>query len=168
MERKEFENIAHRIRPRLISLARVILASEPDAEDVTQDTLLKLWTMRDSLHLYRSVEALAMTITRNFSLDRLRHNSVIGMSPLSDALTTAGDGLLPDEQLMLDEAGRCVDRIMARLPENQRAVMRMRHVEGLDIDEIARIAGTSEGNVRTLLSRARKNVKQQFVKENED
>ena len=72
MDRKEFETLATRLRPRLIEMACRCLGNHDDADDVAQDTLLKLWSMKSRLDEYKSIDALAIVIGRHLCLDRLK------------------------------------------------------------------------------------------------
>ena len=73
-------------------------------------------------------------------------------------------GNAPDDVMISAEFAAEVDRVMSQLAPAQQAVMRMRHSEGLETEEIARIIGTTPANVRVLLCRARARVKSLFVK----
>lgn len=160
MDRKEFSAMAPALRERVIGMAGRICP--PDiADDVAQDTLLRLWTMREKLDAYSSIEALTMVIARNRAIDLMR-----------EAVTHTGlDGIerqelypAPDEAVTTSETAAEIDTIMSSLPSVQQAVLRMRHVEGMEIEEIARTIGSKPGAIRTALSRARQNVKELFLK----
>ena len=71
MEQTEFENIVADIRTKALGMARKYGLSADEAEDVAQDTILKLWGMRDELDRYRSVESLAMCIAAHLSVNTL-------------------------------------------------------------------------------------------------
>ena len=58
--------------------------------------------------------------------------------------------------------------MIARLPDLQQAVLRMKHVEGFEVEEIAQLTGTNPVAVRTNLSRARKKIREQFLKNNKE
>lgn len=161
MEQKSFENIAQQLRPKLTSKATSMLGDDSDALDVVQDVLLKLWTMRDRLDVYRSVEALAMVITHRLCLDRLkkcRCEPYRGEEP-PDAWKS------PHDELEQKENGETLDRMLAQLPGRQQAILKMKHIDGLENDEIARIAGMTESSVRVTLMRARNRIKELFLSE---
>ncbi len=167
MERKEFERMAPELRERIIAMVmRMSTSSDIHmAEDVAQDTLLKLWTMRDRLDDYSNPGSLAMVIARNRAVDMLRSSRDGVTLPLEDG-EMVGSGMEdPHERLIGREAGERLDAIMASLPSVQQAVMRMRHVEGMEISEIAAVTGSSPVAIRVALSRARNHVKQIFLKE---
>lgn len=165
MQQSSFEILARRLRPDIVARTLAITHDAGLADDVAQDTLLRLWQLRDRLEQYRSVEALARVIARNLALDALRQR---GATVSLDALTAdlaAGEAEAADEALLTEEATGEIDRIMQQLAPAQQAVLRMRHAEGMEMDEIARVIGSTPANVRVLLCRARARVKDLYFKE---
>ena len=151
------------VREKVYRLSLRMLRCNADAEDVAQEVMLKLWTMREQLDAYRSIEALAVQIGKNICINRLRarkHSSDEDFDALHDPAPT------PDRQLEAADSMETVARIIDRLPETQRMVIRLRDVEGYQPAEIAEIMGCEESAVRMNLSRARKKVKEEFFKIN--
>ena len=161
MEQKEFETLIRRIRPRLHHEALRLLCDSDEAEDATQDAVLKLWSMRQQLEAYRSVEALAVVMVRRLALSRHRAVSI----PLADWREAEASGdETPETTLISREEEAKLMRLIATLPDAQQMVLRMKHIDGLDTSEIARITGSSEEAVRQNLSRARRRIMQLFIK----
>ena len=161
MEQKEFETLIRRIRPRLHHEALRLLCDSDEAEDATQDAVLKLWSMRQQLEAYRSVEALAVVMVRRRALSRHRAVSI----PLADWREAEASGdETPETTLISREEEAKLMRLIATLPDAQQTVLRMKHIDGLDTSEIARITGSSEEAVRQNLSRARRRIMQLFIK----
>lgn len=133
------------------------------ADDIAQDTLLRLWQLRDRLDAYRSVDALARVISRNLALDALRSRGATVSLSAVDMDFPDEAHRLPDAEMISAELADEVDRVMARLAPAQQAVLRMRHTEGMEMDEIARVIGSTPANVRVLLCRARARVKSLFI-----
>ena len=157
MTQEEYIDEARRLRPRLLEVARRYLVDE-DAEDTVQDALLRLWQMLDQLHL--PLDALASVLVRNLCVDRLRRRQPL--APLDDRVSV--DGV---SQADTDER---IDRMMAvvaQLPPLQQTILRLRHMEGMDMAQIAALTGSSEVNLRKALSRARQSVRQQYLKQYE-
>lgn len=148
-----------KIRPRLVAQAAKMLGNEDDADDVAQDTLLRLWQLRDRLDAYRTVEGMAFVMTRNLAIDRLRKPSSARLDDVHEPV--ASDSA--DAPLLSADVQHQLDDVMSRLVDSQRAVLRMRHIEGMEMEEIAEVLGTNSNNVRVLLSRARARVKQIFL-----
>ena len=161
MEQKEFETLIRRIRPRLHSEALRHLLDSDEAEDVTQEAVLKLWAMRQELDKYRSVEALAIVMTKRIALTRKR-TSII---PLSDKqeIEIRETGTPETAIISREEEDRLL-KMMSTLPDAQQTVLRMKHLDGLETSEIAHIIGCSEEAVRQNLSRARRRIMQMFIK----
>ncbi len=159
MTTAEFEILAHSLRPRLVKEAGRITGDEADADDVAQDTLLKLWTLRDGLGEYRSVEALAVLIARRMAINVLRNSHSSRNVELDEA---SGSVPSAEEELIGRQTKEYVDSVLATLPDPQRTLIRLRHIEGYDNASIASLLGTSEGAVRTALSRARRSVARAF------
>lgn len=155
--RERFESEASRLRPMLHRVALSITGSEDDADDVAQETLLKLWFLRERLHLYASVDALARVIARNLSLNVVRNRRVVvaydsaQMPEVADAEYTEPD--LPDDLM----------QAISALPDTENAVLRMKHIEGMEVDEIARLIQSTPGAVRTALSRARQRIRKLYT-----
>ena len=152
MTQEEYKEEARRLRPRLLQTARRYL-NEGDAEDTVQDVLLRLWQMVDTLRM--PIDALATVLVRNFCVDRLRRQKP------SLALTASY------EQADETETDERIERVLAMidtLPTLQQTILRLRHIEGMGMKEIAELTGSSEVAIRKTLSRARQTLKQQYEK----
>lgn len=156
----DFEAMARRLRPAIVARSLSMTSDADLADDIAQDTLLRLWQLRDRLDTYRSVDALARVIARNLAVDALRSR---GATVSIDALSVdVPDSEGADAQLLDTEVRAEADTILASLAPAQQAVMRMRHTEGMEMDEIARALGTTPANVRVMLCRARARVRELF------
>lgn len=160
MERQEFEIEAKRIRPALLRMAERYMESADDAEDVIQEVLLKLWFLRERLDNYRSIDALAVVITKHLCLNSLRNRKMETVA-LEESMGMEG-GEIPDMKLIEEEGMREILQVIATLPDLQQSVLRMKHIEGFEVEEIAHLLGSTVVAVRTNLSRARKKVCEQF------
>jgi RNA polymerase sigma-70 factor (ECF subfamily) len=141
------------MRPMLLSVARDILGSDDEAEDVVQDAMLRLWQLRDEP--IRNPRGFARIVVRNLSLSKVRRKRVT--VDISQA-----DMASDDEAEARNEQ---TDRLMAlidTLPTMQQTVLRLRHMQDMAMADIASLIGTSEVAVRQSLSRARRNIVEQF------
>lgn len=164
MTRKEFETLAPSLRGRIVTMVRRLSAEADDdlANDVAQDTLLKLWTMRDRLESYHSVEALAMVVARNRTIDILR-NPLGAIVAIDETHDRSDSTLSAEERLIVMEEQNDIDEIISSLPPAQQTLLKMKHIEGLEVSEIAGITGSSPGAIRVSLSRTRHQIKELFM-----
>ncbi|MDR1330716.1 MAG: RNA polymerase sigma factor [Tannerella sp.] len=161
MEPEQFKERILPLRGQLLSYAKRLLDDPADAEDVVQDVYLKLWYMRAELGGYRNVPALSTQITKNLCLNRLRERQrEYGWPP--DEPETESRMPSPDTQLEEKDSVAHLMRMIDRLPGIQKAVLRMKHVDGFEVDEIASITGSAPEAVRVNLSRARKKIKELY------
>ena len=152
------------MRPALLRLAMRYTEDTDEAEDVIQDVLLKLWFLRDRLDRYRSIDALATVITKHLCLNwkRDRHPDFVA---LEEGMTIFVEDN-PEQELVREERMEELLALIGKLPDLQQAILRMKHVEGFEVEEIARLTGSNPVAVRTNLSRARKKVREQFLMKN--
>jgi len=150
------------LRQNLFHIAQKILVEEQEAEDAVQEVLLKLWRTRDSLDKYDSLAALSTTVIKNHCLDRLK---VIKRQDLLDesyTIRAATDN--PYLELEKKDTERLLMKIIENLPTLQQAIIRMKDIEECEVEEIAEITGTNVEAVRMNLSRARKKVREEYIK----
>src|SRR5438128_9908651 len=138
--------------PRLRRYARALVGERSSADDLVQDTLERAWA---KLHLYRrgtDLRAWLFTVMHNVHVNRVRATRV--NDPLEDEMPElAQRGTQPDALLVRD-----LDRAIARLPADQRAVLLLVTLEELSYEEVARTLGIPSGTVMSRLSRARAQV----------
>ncbi len=149
------------LKEKLQNFSLKLTQNETDAEDIAQETFLKLWDMRDKLDEYKSVEALAMQITKNLSLDKIKSRKPRGNE--QETINIASELKTPVEQMEESDAVKCIRNLVEQLPYLQKTIMRMKDIEGYELAEIADITGTQPEAVRTNLSRARKKIREQFL-----
>lgn len=152
------------LKDRIFRLALRITLNRPEAEDLTQDTLVRVWTRRDELTDVASIEAYCLTVCRHLALDRIALSDNRNAS-IDDAAAEAPDTApTPDEQLERDERLERVHQIVSRLPERMRTCLQLRDIEGKTYAEAAAIMDISEDLFRVTLHRARRSVKEQYEK----
>ena len=152
MTQEEYKEETRRLRPRLLQTARRYI-SEDDAEDTVPDVLLRLWPMVDTLRM--PIDGLATVLVRNFCIDRLR---------LQRPLQVLTKECEQADETETDERIERVLTMIDTLPTMQQTILRLRHVEGMEMKEIAELTGSTEVAIRKTLSRARQTLKQQYQK----
>lgn len=150
------------LKDRLFRLALRIMANRQDAEDVVQETMLRLWRQRERWEQIESLESYAMTSCRNIALDSLsktdnRLPSIEDEQPREQAQD-------PYHQMFQREQLQRVRDLMADLPEKQRTCMHLRDFEGLSYREISDVLQITEEQVKINIFRARQAIKAAFDK----
>tara|TARA_R110002124_G_scaffold269198_1_gene437011 strand:- start:490 stop:999 length:510 start_codon:yes stop_codon:yes gene_type:complete len=160
MNQKDFVQLIHPFRDKLFRLAKRLLISTEEAEDATQEVLVKLWNKNSVLNDYKSTEALAMTITKNYCLDQLKSKRA---SNLQITHTNYKDPQRSiDEKAEDNDNLQWVEKIINQLPEQQRLLIQLRDIEQYDYTEIAQIVEMTESAIRTTLSRTRKTIREKM------
>lgn len=161
MDQSEFTKTVTPFRGKLYRVALRLLVSTDEAEDAVQEVMLRLWSRRETLSSYNSVEALAMTMTKNFCLDQLKSKRAGNLRIVHSNYTDADPGLqrrIEDRDTM-----RLVEKAMEELPQQQKLIVQLRDIEQCEYDEIAQIMDMNETAVRVALSRARKTLRETII-----
>ena len=140
-----------------------LMGNAQDAEDMVQEAYLKLWKRRDELPTdIANQEAYCVTLVKHVCHDALRlaHLEEDGRPP--EELPIIGNTNVAHEVELKDEASQ-VMTLIGQLPDQQRQIMQMRDVEDLPYEEIEKATGLTSVNIRVLLSRARKKIREQFL-----
>ena len=159
MKTMDFRTDVLPLKDKIFRLALRITLDRQEAEDITQETLIKVWEKRDEWHQIQNMEAYCFTIARRLAIDatRNKHAKNLSLSETDDTLHAIG--LLPDDDLDLRQRIATVRNLINDLPEVQRTIIQLRDIEGLRYDEIAQITGVTETQVKVYLHRARKKIK---------
>lgn len=152
------------VQGRLFRLAQMFLRNREEAEDAIQDVLLRLWTNRQQLESYQSVEALAVQMTKNLCLDRLKSHDKQKTSRDADLVAMQAADVSPYRQVEASDSAGLMHRLINDLPEQQRLVLHLRDVEECTLEEIEEVTGLSNANIRTILSRARQKLRENYLK----
>ena len=162
MNQNEFVLLINPFKDKLFRLAKRLLVSTEEAEDATQEILVKLWTKNENLDSYNSVEAVAMTMTKNYCLDQLKSKRAGNLKIVHDNFTDRQPSL--DQKVEDNDSLNWVEKIIGQLPEQQRLIIQLRDIEQCEFSEIAKIAEMNETAVRVALSRARKTIREYMLK----
>lgn len=148
----------------LYRLALRITLSHEEAQDIVQDTLIKVWNKRDDWQSLDNIEAYSMTICRNLALDALKKKGNNNESLEQEQIDTPDRTSNPHELMIQKDRIEMVRRLVNQLPEKQRSCMQLRDFEGKAYKDIAQILGITEEQVKVNIFRARQTIKQQFSK----
>ena len=161
MKQTEFLNIVLPFKDKLFRMAKRLLVSTEEAEDATQEILIKLWDKKNKMETYNNVEAFAMTMTKNFCLDRLKSKQASNLKLVHSNYTDSSTSL--QSELEAKDSISWVERIMAELPEQQKMVLQLRDVEQYEYEEIEKLLDMKPTAIRVALSRARKTVREKLI-----
>ncbi|HMQ91942.1 MAG TPA: RNA polymerase sigma factor [Amaricoccus sp.] len=140
--------------PRIHALARRMLGDAAEAEDVTQETMLRLWRIAPD---WQPGEAAVTTwlyrVASNLCIDRLRRRRERTMAVLPDRADPAP---APVERIAARDRAAALEAALADLPDRQRLAVVLRHLDERPNPEIAEILGTSVEAVESLVARGRR------------
>ena len=150
------------LKDKLFRLALRITLNRAEAEDVVQDTMLRVWNKREEWSKFDSIEAFCLTVARNLAIDR-REKMDSNTVELTPEMEQASDASGPYNQLAHGEKIKLIHRLISELPEKQRSVLQLRDIEGKNYKEIAMVMQLTEDQVKVTLFRARQKVKERFL-----
>jgi RNA polymerase sigma-70 factor, ECF subfamily len=161
MEKTEFITLIMPFKDKLYRLAKRILVSKDEAEDAVQEVFLKLWKGKQNIENYKNPEAFAITMTKNYCLDRLKSKQASNLKIIHNNFQTSEN---IEKKIEANDGVEIVFKIMETLPEQQRIVLQLRDVEEFEFSEIAQMLDSNETAIRVALSRARKTVRDAMIK----
>ena len=164
MKTISFQNDILPLKNELFRLALRITLNHAEAEDIVQDTMLKVWNRRNDWAQIESIEAFCLTICRNLALDRIKRmdnqtEALEGHQEAADHSYASN----PEEQTVQRDRVQLVRRLIDQLPEKQRTCMQLRDIEGKSYRDIAEVMGITEQQVKVNIFRARQAVKQELL-----
>ena len=166
-ETEAFERFVEHFRSKVFHYSWLICGSPQDAEEVAQETLLKVFASIEQLREPERVRAWVFRIARNVCLMQRRRSVFAPAHELSiDELppgTEIADSLQPaDDGLLRSELRAVIDRVILELPQSYRAVVLLRDLEELSTEETAQILDVSTDVVKTRLHRGRAAMRQKL------
>ncbi|MDR0974021.1 MAG: sigma-70 family RNA polymerase sigma factor [Prevotellaceae bacterium] len=161
MELMQFKIHVLPLRKKLADYAFRLMQNSEDAEDVVQETMLRLWDRRSELDDCRNIEAFAVTMAHNLCMDgwrRKRPTTTIDLLNGSDNRQAT-----PEQELQTKDEMTLIRHIIDSLPPLQQVILRMKDVEGYETEYIAEITGCRPEAIRMNLARARKRVRECYL-----
>ncbi|MEE4116074.1 MAG: RNA polymerase sigma factor [Marinilabiliaceae bacterium] len=165
MNSKEFNDKVVSLSPKIFPMVARILDNREDARDAVQEVMMKLWEKRKQLGKQENLNGYVFLTARNYCIDRQRTNKrkING----SGKNTQAGliDNIKVKEDVSLEnrESYSLIINLINNLPDNQKEVILLRDVDGLEFDEIITLTGYKIENIRVWLSRARKRISRELT-----
>ena len=150
------------LKDKLFRLALRITFDRAEAEDVVQDTMIRVWNKREEWTQFGSIEAYCLTVAKNLAIDRSQKKEAQNVE-LTPEMEEESEISGPYDQLVNNERMSIIHRLINELPEKQRLIMQLRDIEGESYKEIAKILDLTEEQVKVNLFRARQKVKQRYL-----
>ncbi|WP_456379024.1 RNA polymerase sigma factor [Lutibacter sp.] len=163
MTQSEFLETVMPFKDKVFRVAKRLLVSTEEAEDATQELYFKLWKNRAKLKNYKSIEAFAMTMTKNYCFDRLKSKQASNLKLVHSNYKENGTSL--DRRLELNDSVSLVHKLINNLPEQQKLIIQLRDIEEYEFHEIAELLNLKPTAIRVTLSRARKTIREQLLKQ---
>lgn len=165
MKQISFQTDILPLKNELYRMALRITMNAAEAEDVVQETMMKVWNRRDQWEQIESIEAFCLTICRNLSLDKVRRmdNQTQSLDAAYDP-KDLGVSSNPEEQAIQSDRIRLVRQMISQLPEKRRSCMQLRDMEGKSYKDIATILDITEEQVKVNIFRARQTIREKFKK----
>lgn len=161
MEIENFKIIVLPLREKLFTVARRFLPDASEAEDAVQEAMIRLWQSKETLLSHPNAGGYSMQTLKNICLDKIKQNRQ--HSSLED-IQLASSNDTPYQHLEKENSIEIIRYIINQLPDLQRLIITMRDIEEYELSEIADITGSNIAAVKVNLSRARKKIRDSFIK----
>lgn len=161
MQASDFKQLFIPCHRKLFSVAYRLMSNAQAAEDMVQETFLKLWMQRDKMEKVDNPEAYSITVLRRIFYDKMRAGHLQEVDKDVGSLQVSSSQNISKQLEEADEYQR-VRQLINHLPEPQARIMLMRDIEDRSFDEISTETGLTEVNIRSILSRARKKIREQI------
>lgn len=156
MTHEQFTQIYLPLSGKMYALAYNLLRNREEARDCVQDVYAELWNKRDTIEPDRPPLPLVLTMVRNNSLDRLKSRCTLADDEIIETLLDHSTV----NQINAASDLNAVMQLIDQLPPDQQEVLRLRTIDGLEIEQIQELTHFSRENIYTLLSRARKTLRE--------
>lgn len=152
-----FRSLVDRHLSGVLAVARRMLRDEAEAEDVAQETMLRLWRSAEGLDVGTlGLRPWLRRVVSNLCVDRMRSGKRL---VVVEELPERAQSATQQSDLEAQDASQRVDAALKSLPDRQRTALTLFHYEGLSQIEIGQIMGISDEAVESLLARARRSLK---------
>lgn len=149
---------------KLFRIAKRLLVSVDEAKDAVQEINIKWWQMPpEKIHALQNVDSYAVTMIKNYCLDRLKSREAQNL-PVDESMLTIADEQGLAHRIEQRDGLDWVSKLINSLPERERLIIQLREIENYEFSAIAQIVDLPETTVRVYLSRARKKLRSQYLK----
>ena len=161
MDSEHFKRIFLPYYKKLYRVAYRLLENQADAEDMVQETYVKLWQKRLELESLINPESFAVTLLKNGCLDFLKKvkPGLVSLHAFPVAGQESASGQMENREQL-----RYIQVIMEQLPARQKQVVELKIWDNLSDEEIEQRTGLKKKNIKVIVSRARKTIKERYLK----
>ena len=159
MEASEFKRLFLPCSNKLYLVAWRLTHNRQEAEDLVQETMLKLWTQRNKLHELNNSEAFSVRTLHNIFIDQNRKKHLAETDSPPEEMTLKANECDASEMMQQKETGVILTRLFAKLSKQQRDIITLKDIDDFSYEEIAQQTELSMINIRVHLSRARKQIR---------
>lgn len=161
MKQKEFNKTVLPLSSKIYSYSYRILEDSDEAKDAVQDIMLKLWLMGDELKRYNNLTGFVIRMCRNYCIDLIRKRYKYIKDKNEELILFAQS---TDKDILEEkDTFSIVKSIIKKLPSTQQEVIILKDLEGYKTEEIAEITGLGVNNIRVIMSRSRKFIREELV-----
>ena len=155
-----FEELVGRYKARLVNLLFRMLNDQSEAEDLVQETFLRVWTHRQDYDFSYCLSTWIYTIALNLAKNELRRYRKFKFINLLDMAAKGVE--LPDPKMGPSALGHMLQQAILSLPAKYKTAFLLRDVEQMSYEEVAQILGVPLGTVKSRVNRARAELKEQL------
>ncbi len=143
-----------RLTPRVLGYAARVLGDRAEAEDVTQEAMLRLWKIAPEWQQGQAkISTWLYRVTANLCTDRLRKRRTVDLDAVAEPLD---EGASAEQRLQAATRNAALEAALQTLPERQRQAVVLRHLEGLKNPEIAEVLNVTVEAVESLTARGKR------------
>ena len=161
-----FSELMQTHEKRMYAVAFRLCGNHEDAQDCLQDAMIRVYKAISSFKGQSSFATWLYRITTNTCLDELRRRKTRQSTSLDGLLDTGwsptDDLDTPERHALMSEKRREIERAIAQLPEDMRAAVVLRDIQGFSYDEIAHMLGANVGTVKSRISRGRERLREKL------
>ena len=155
MTHQEYEHIVPRLRPRLKDIGRQFFGDEEMAEDIAQETLMRLWLLRDRIDPQTDIKPLVVRMAKNLCVSEWRKQKVRQENALQVEVTAHED---IHRNVELKEEIVLLQKAVSQLKPAEQRLFRMRHEAEMDVQQISTVTGIGVRSVSAMLSTAKRKL----------
>jgi RNA polymerase sigma-70 factor (ECF subfamily) len=138
---------------------KLLMHSEEDAKEITQEIFVQLWEKREHVDPTKSIQGYLYTIARNTAMNFFEHKKVHDKYMMYARYSQEESSGTSDESLIAEETTLLIEMAINRMPKQRRKVFLMSYEDGMSTEEIARQLNISRNTVDSHLATAKKELK---------